>query len=272
MTKTILVTGSTDGIGFETAKMLVAQGHNLLIHGRNPQKLADVQQALEALSGEGTIESYAADLSSLADVEALAAAVKAKHSHLDVLINNAGVYNVPSVTTKDNLDVRFVVNTIAPYLLTQRLLSLFDASGRIVNLSSAAQAPVNLNALVSADANAADGAVYAQTKLAITMWSVDLAAKLQGRGPLVVAVNPASFLASKMVKEAYGVAGNDLSIGADILCRAALSDEFAEASGKYFDNDSGRFAPPHSDAMNASQNQQVVAAIEAVLAEKLGAE
>lgn len=269
MKKSILITGSTDGIGFETAKMLVKQGHNLLIHGRNPQKLADVQQRLQTLSGSGTIESYAADLSSLADVEAFANAVKAKHSHLDVLINNAGVYNVPSVTTQDNLDVRFVVNTIAPYLLTQRLLSLFDNSGRIVNLSSAAQAPVNLNALVSANANAPDGAVYAQTKLAITMWSVDLAAKLKGQGPIVVAVNPASFLASKLVKEAYGVVGNDITIGADILCRAALSDEFANASGKYFDNDLGQFAAPHSDAMSADKNAKLVATIEALLAKKL---
>ncbi|MEZ9008379.1 SDR family NAD(P)-dependent oxidoreductase [Pseudomonadota bacterium] len=269
MKKTILVTGSTDGIGYETAKKLVLDGHHVLVHGRNPQKLEKVIASLTELSSDAVVEGYVADLSSLADVEAFATAVSKNHKRLDVLINNAGVYNVPSVTTKDNLDVRFVVNTIAPYLLTQRLLGMFDSSGRIVNLSSRAQAPVSLAALISSDAKADDGSVYAQTKLAITMWSVNLAEKLKGKGPLVVAVNPASFLGSKLVKEAYGVEGNDLGIGADILYRAALSDEFSGATGKYFDNDSGRFTAPHADAMNKAKNDKLVGVIESLLAEKL---
>ncbi|WOT03591.1 SDR family NAD(P)-dependent oxidoreductase [Shewanella youngdeokensis] len=266
--KTILVTGATDGIGFETAKKLVTDGHHVLIHGRNPQKLDKVKAALKALSPDAIVEGYIADLSSLADVEALAATVKQRHQHLDVLINNAGVYKVPTVTTTDKLDVRFVVNTIAPYLLTKRLLSLFDNSGRIVNLSSRAQAAVNLDALVSSNANASDDQIYAQTKLAITMWSAHLANQLKDKGPLVVAVNPASFLGSKLVKEAYGVEGNDLSIGADILHQAALSDKFAEATGQYFDNDSGHFTAPHPDAMNKSKNQKLVAVIESLLEKK----
>ncbi|WP_295893419.1 SDR family NAD(P)-dependent oxidoreductase [uncultured Vibrio sp.] len=266
MKKTILITGSTDGIGLETAKVLVAKGHHVLVHGRNPSKLEGVKTMLSQLSDDADVEGFVADLSSLKGVEAFAKAVAEKHSKLDVLINNAGVYNVPTITTADNLDVRFVVNTIAPYLLTQKLLPLFDDSGRIVNLSSAAQSAVNLDAMVSANAGSSDGTVYAQSKLALTMWSVHLAEQLKGKGPIVVAVNPASFLGSKLVKEAYGVAGNDLSIGSDILCRAALDAEFADASGKYFDNDLGSFAPPHSDALNADKNAKVVAAIESVIA------
>ncbi|MCU7375695.1 hypothetical protein PEC18_33985 [Paucibacter sp. O1-1] len=92
----------------------------------------------------------------------------------------------------------------------------------------------------------ADGAVYAQSKLAISMWSVHLATIFisEHRCTAFIAVNPASFLGSKLVKEAYGMAGADLNIGADILCRAALSDEFAQASGRYFDNDQGQFTQP----------------------------
>lgn len=74
-----------------------------------------------------------------------------------------------------------------------------------------------------------------------------MANTLAHKGPVIVAVNPASFLGSKMVKESYGVAGGDLNIGADILCRAALADEFADASGKYFDNGSDQFAQPHKN-------------------------
>ena len=72
-------------------------------------------------------------------------------------------------------------------------------------------------------------------------------------------------LASKMVKEAYGVAGSDLRIGADILCRAALADEFAGASGQYFDNDAGRFNQPHPAALDTNHAQAVMTAMEAIL-------
>lgn len=267
--KTILLTGATDGIGLETAKLLVSEGHTVLIHGRNEAKLADTEKLLSGVSGAGVIESYRADLSKIADVEALASAITKKHSSLDVLINNAGVYSTPSPVTDDGHDVRFIVNTVAPYLLTQRLLPLMPPDGRVVNLSSAAQSAVNLRALAG-QSRLDDSQAYAQSKLAITMWSVHMAQSLGDNGPIIVAVNPASLLASKMVKDAYGVEGSDLGIGADILVRAALSDEFASASGRYFDNDQRRFAKPHSDALDATKNEKLVAAIEDVLV-KLGA-
>ena len=84
-------------------------------------------------------------------------------------------------------------------------------------------------------------------------------------GPVVVAVNPASFLGTKMVKEAYGTSGNDIGIGADILARAATSDEFATASGRYYDNDAGRFADPHPDALDPHKNAAIVDLIESLL-------
>lgn len=264
MPKTILLTGATDGIGLETAKLLVSQGHTVLIHGRNSAKLEAVEQTLAAIPQAVTVESYVADLANLADVEAMVKAISAKHRKLDVLINNAGVYNTSNPITSDGLDVRFVVNTIAPYLLTQRLLPLMDSSGRVINLSSAAQAPVNLEAFAGG-MKLSHGSAYAQSKLALTMWSRSLALALGEAGPAIVAVNPASLLGSKMVKEAFGVAGGDLRIGADILVRAALSDEFATASGKYFDNDSGQFASPHPDARDSQKCEAVVSAIEDII-------
>ena len=266
MPKTILITGSTDGIGLETAKMLVSAGHTVLLHGRNPSKLKDAESALSALPGGGRVESHLADLSRMADVEALAKAVAETHAGLDVLINNAGVYGAPDPITQDGLDVRFAVNTIAPYLLTRRLLSLLGASGRVVNLSSAAQSPVDPEALAGR-VRLSEGAAYAQSKLALTMWSRGMALSRQDDGPAIIAVNPGSLLGSKMVKQAFGVAGGDLRIGAEILARAALSDEFEAASGQYFDNDSGRFASPHPDALDPRKSEEIVCVIEAVLAE-----
>ena len=136
-------------------------------------------------------------------------------------------------------------------------------------MSSAAQSPVSLAALAGQVQIANDFTAYAQSKLAITVWSRAMAQKLGNDGPMVVSVNPGSMLGTKMVKEAFNVGGNDVSIGADIVTRAALSDEFANASGQYFDNDAHRFAPPHPDALNAQKAAAIVNAIEAVLAKLL---
>ena len=267
MRKTILITGSTDGIGLATAKKLVALGHQVLLHGRNPEKLKEVERVLSELADGGNVESYVSDLSRMADVQALAKAVIEKHDKLDVLINNAGIFKTPDPVTQGGLDVRFAVNTLAPYLLTQRLLPLLGTSGRVVNLSSAAQSPVDPNALTGQARLSNDFDAYAQSKLAITMWSRSTALSLNNAGPMIVAVNPGSLLASKMVKEGFGMAGKDIGIGADILTRAALSDEFADASGQYYDNDSSQFASPHPDALDPQKTEKVIAAIEAVLAE-----
>ncbi|MEX0350683.1 MAG: SDR family NAD(P)-dependent oxidoreductase [Paracoccaceae bacterium] len=259
MSKTILITGSTDGIGLLTAKTLGAQGHTILLHGRSEAKL---EAAAAEVGAHG--DRFVADLSDLRQVEDLTANIMGRHDKLDVLINNAGVYKTPHARTPEGLDVRFVVNTFAPWLLTQRLLPIIPQDGRVVNLSSAAQAPVDVAAMVGEGALDAMSA-YAQSKLAITIWSQELAKSLPD-GPAVIAVNPGSLLASKMVKEGFGVAGNDLSIGVDILCRAALASEFADASGKYFDNDSGRFSTPNPAAQNAQHAQDVMLGIEKIVA------
>ena len=265
MGKTILITGSTDGIGRETAKTIASLGHNVLVHGRSDAKLANTKELLSRIDNAGSVETYRADLSRLSDVETLAAEVTKKHAKLDVLINNAGVFKVPNPQTDSGLDVRLVVNVLAPYLLTKRLLPLLSPNGRVINLSSAAQSTVNPNAFAGGTCMS-DSEAYAQSKLAITMWSFHLAQSLGSSGPAIIAVNPASFLGSKMVKDAYGVQGNDLRVGADILVQAALSDDFASASGKYFDNDQGRFAEPHRDALDARKNDLLVQAIEGSLA------
>ena len=190
MTKTILITGSTDGIGLAAAKSLASLHHNVLLHGRSAAKLAEAERQVAAVGGLGDIETYVADLSRTSDVQSLAAAVTAQHDRLDVLINNAGVFRVSETVTEDGIDIRFMVNVIAPFLLTNELLPLFGTDGRIINLSSAAQAPVDPAAFLGRK-QLDHGNAYAQSKLALTMWSNHLAEQLGPKGPAVIAVNPA---------------------------------------------------------------------------------
>ena len=258
MTKTILITGATDGIGRLTAPKLAADGHTVLLHGRSEAKLAKAAQAVG-----GNPKTYRADLSDMSDVAALAKAVIADTPKLDVLINNAGILKTPQTETAAGRDIRFDVNTIAPYILTRALLAIMPKDGRVVNLSSAAQAPVDVQAMTNFTPMG-DMEAYAQSKLGITIWSAEMAAGLPD-GPAIIAVNPGSLLASKMVKEGFGVAGNDLNVGADILIRAALSPEFAQASGQYFDNDSERFAPPHHAATDAGHVAAFMQALNAIV-------
>ncbi|WP_420588482.1 SDR family NAD(P)-dependent oxidoreductase [Bacterioplanoides sp.] len=268
MTKKILITGATDGIGLLTANKFAALGHTLLIHGRNPEKLQAAKEQLIA-AGAAAVICYQADLSDFSETRALIKQIQSEHSQLDVLINNAGIYKTNQPITKDNLDVRFVVNTLAPYLITTELKPLLNNNSRVVNLSSAAQAPVDLDALAGKFPLEDQFSAYAQSKLAITMWSRYLADHWQAdssqQTPVIIAVNPASLLASKMVKEGFGVAGKDMNIGADILVDLALKPEYQTHSSEYFDNDIGQFTAPHPAGEDEHNRNELIAAMENLL-------
>jgi len=131
-------------------------------------------------------------------VARLAQAVTEKHTQYDVLINNAGVFKTAETRTQEGLDVRFAVNTLAPYLLTQKLLPLIGTAGRVINVSSAGQSTVDPDALAGRVSLSDDFTAYAQSKLALTMWSLSLALSLNGDGPAIIAVNPGSLLGTKI--------------------------------------------------------------------------
>jgi len=251
MKKTILITGSTDGIGKVTAKMLTDMGHQVIVHGRSNKKVDDLLR--EGLYADG----FVADLSDFNEVKALGEEVLSKYKYLDVLINNAGVFVTDDLLTKQGLDVRFAVNTVAPYMLTKMLLPLMDDKSRVVNLSSAAQAPVNVEAIAKR-LPMSDNEAYAQSKLALTMWNYQLADIVS---PIMIAVNPKSFLGSKMVHTAYKRKGYDLSIGGKVLCAASLSDEFVGANGKYYDNDIEMFSSPHPQVFDSQVRNQLIEAL-----------
>ncbi|RMD72106.1 MAG: SDR family NAD(P)-dependent oxidoreductase [Bacteroidetes bacterium] len=183
---------------------------------------------------------------------------------LDVLINNAGVFRAAEPITPCGIDVRFVVNYLAPCVLTPMALALLQksADGRVINVSSAAQAPVSLRAL-RGEVRLGEYEAYAQSKLALTMWSVWLASRHAEL--TVIPVNPGSLLDTKMVREAFGHHRASATVGADILCRLALDQDVRRHSGQFFDNDLGAFTLPHPDARDAQKVARLIQATEEVL-------
>ena len=258
--KTIFLTGATDGIGFVAAQQLGAQGHRLFIHGRDPQKLEHASRKIA-----GVLETYLADLSNLEEVTLMCQEIKKSVKRLDSVINNAGVLKTSQTRTTSNRDIRFEVNTVAPYLITRELLPIINSDGIVINLSSAAQRPVDMRALREFK-EMSDMEAYAQSKLAITAWSLAMGREFKG-GPSIVAVNPGSLLATKMVKEGFGIEGNDVKIGSDILARFVNDPEYSKRTGEYFDNDSGRFAPIHKDATSEVFIDELIKELDRIIAE-----
>lgn len=252
--KKILLTGSTDGIGLETAKTLAKSDNMLILHGRSLEKLLNLKKILEDINSNVNLKIFAADLSKLDEIKKFTQDIKNSGIKLDVIINNAGVYIVDEcdIITSDNIDVRIVVNTIAPFLITNYLIDILNEKSRVVNVASAAQMPFDddfLNNLYSLS----DSDAYAVSKLALIMWNIQMSKMYEKIN--FIAVNPKSFLGSKMVKTAYGMSGFDLQIGADVLIEASLSDKFESASGLYYDNDIEEFGDVHPFA-NVDENRK----------------
>lgn len=263
--KTILITGSTDGIGKLTAEKLAKDGHEIILHGRNSEKLNQTIVEIKKATDNTKIQGFIADLSDFNSITKATEKLKEELSNIDVLINNAGVFKSTIAKNKNGLDMRFAVNYFAPYILTNQLLPLLEKSNepRIINLSSAAQATISLKVLEGKEDLSVQEA-YAQSKLALTIWSFHLAQNNKHLN--VIAVNPGSLLNTKMVQEAYGQHWSSADKGADILHDLAIFEEYADCTGLYFDNDSGIFSKAHPDAYNKEIMNRLIVETNRILA------
>jgi NAD(P)-dependent dehydrogenase (short-subunit alcohol dehydrogenase family) len=202
--KTILVTGSTDGVGRHVALKLAAGGARVLVHGRNRERGESLLAEIRKRSGDAIF--YPADLASLAEVRELAAAVRQDHRRLDALVNNAGIGSrsggAQRRTSADGFEVRFAVNYLAGFLLTHLLLPLLVASApaRIVNVASAGQSPIDFDD-VMLTRGYDGGRAYTQSKLAQVLFTIDLARELEGKRVTVNCLHPSTYMNTTMVRK-----------------------------------------------------------------------
>ena len=234
--RTVLVTGATDGIGKETARGLAARGARVLLHGREAGRAQAARRDIVASTGDPDVEVVIGDFQSLAQVRALAAEVHELTDRLDVLVDNAGVYQQRRHLTEDGFETTFQVNHLAPFLLTNLLLDLVlaGAPARIVVVSSGVhqRAAVDLDDLQGA--RRFDGyAAYALSKLGNLLFTYELADRLRGTGVTVNALHPGS-VSTKLLHAGFHGGGASPSDGARTAIYLATSPDVAATSGAYF--------------------------------------
>jgi NAD(P)-dependent dehydrogenase (short-subunit alcohol dehydrogenase family) len=245
MTKIAIVTGATSGLGLETARQLGEAGYEVGLVGRNPDK------GREALASIGRTAAtppvlFQCDMADLSQVRRVAGEIAARFTRIDVLVNNAGVINIPRRVTVDGYEETFAVNHLAHFLLTGLLLPYLRAAApsRIIVVSSNAHVPfrLHLDDLMSERFYTAFP-VYGRTKLANLYFAYALAQRLAGTGVTVNAVHPGA-VASSFSKNNGWLARASMAIGRPFFMSSAqaaetpvwmaTAPELAETSGKYF--------------------------------------
>lgn len=242
LNKTVLITGSTDGIGKQTAIDLAAKGATVLIHGRDKNKGLSVLNEIKSKTKNNNIIFCLSDFSSLKQVRKLAEEIRATHTRLDVLINNAGVYIKERVLSEDGFEMNFAVNHLAHFLLTNLLLDLLiksspsrltDGQTRIINVSSEVHQSAGLDfENLNGEKHFSGYSAYALSKLANVMFTYNLAEKLKGTGVTANCLHP-GVINTKLLGRGSGI-WRSVKSGAKVPVYLAASPKLEGVTGKYF--------------------------------------
>jgi NAD(P)-dependent dehydrogenase (short-subunit alcohol dehydrogenase family) len=250
--RVVLVTGATDGLGRALATELAGEGTTVLLHGRDDARGRDAIDEIRDRTGSESIHWYRADLSSLDEVRAMAQRIADEVERLDVLVNNAGIGTTLDgderrMESADGHELRFAVNYLAGFLLTRRLIPLLagSAPARIVNVSSAGQAPIDFDD-VMLERRYSGVQAYCQSKLAQVMFTFDLAEELDDARVTANCLHPATYMPTKMVREAGVSPTSTLEEGLRATLRLAADPELDGVTGQYFDGERESAAHPQA--------------------------
>jgi NAD(P)-dependent dehydrogenase (short-subunit alcohol dehydrogenase family) len=236
--KTVLITGSTDGVGRYVASELAKQGAHVLLHGRDAARAKTLIDEIRA-RGDTVPQFFQADLSSLAAARQLADAVKAGRSRIDVFVSNAGIgsqNNGPQrQESADGHELRFAVNYLAGFLLAYALLPLIKAAApsRIVNVASLGQQAIDFDDVMITK-NYSGSRAYAQSKLSQIMFTIDLANELKGTGVTVNSLHPATYMNTTMVRAGGITPMSTVEQGGAAILHLVQGDDVAGKSGLFF--------------------------------------
>ncbi|NVO02289.1 MAG: SDR family oxidoreductase [Bacteroidetes bacterium] len=241
--KICLITGATSGIGKETAKALSKMGATIVITSRNLEKGEIVKKEIIAFSNNANVEVIKCDLSSFSSIKECVDLFKSKYSKLDVLINNAGIWETERKLSKDDIELNFATNHLAPFLLTNLLLDTLKASpnSRIVNLASSAHkmGTINFDDLEAKNSFSSFRS-YGQSKLANILFTKKLAELLNGTTVTANCLHPgvvSTRLFDKMSsfqRSLFGMFMISPLKGAQTSIYLASSPEVSHISGEYF--------------------------------------
>ncbi len=234
--KTILVTGSTDGIGLEAAKQLALGGHEVVIHGRNQERAEHARGAVLHVAPDAALDTVHADFAGLSAVACMAQDLVVRLPKLDVLINNAGVYMARRRLSDDGFEMTFAVNYLAHFVLTMLLLPLLKKSGepRVISVSSVAHESGRIEFdNLNGERNFSGYGAYANSKLADALFAAELAR----REPWLTSnsLHP-GVIDTKLLHAGFNMKGAPVAVGARTHVYLATSPDVKGVSGKYFYN------------------------------------
>lgn len=252
--KTILITGSTDGIGKHLAKKLASEGHQVILHGRNAKKMETALKEVKEVSSSGKVSAYLADFSKMSDVFKLTEEIKRDFTKIDVLLNNAGLYAGSSrKSTDENIEFTFMLSVMVPYILTKELQELLAKSedARVINTSSFMHHFAKVKELdFGFEKKYTPGLAYNNSKL-YTIWLTRYQARyFSNKGsrisvnayhPGLISTNLGNETSDPKVKNSiFGrfmkAVSKNLDQGIETGYYLSLSDQVTGVTGQYFDN------------------------------------
>jgi NAD(P)-dependent dehydrogenase (short-subunit alcohol dehydrogenase family) len=242
--KIVLITGATSGIGKVTAIGLARKGATIVFTSRDEGRGKAARDEIARQSGSEAVEFMMCDLASFRSIRSFAESFKAGYDRLNVLVNNAGVWDFTRRESADGIENVFATNYLAPFLLTNLLLDLLKGSkpARILNVSSGLhRGTIHFND-IEFKKSFSGAAAYSQSKLALILFTRLLAEQLKGTGVTVNVLHP-GFISTNLGRDAgfffgssFRFFGRSPEKGAETTMFLASAPEIETVTGEYFSN------------------------------------